>query len=191
MKLRYIYAGLAIIFVGVLVSLESPLISKLLLTKNVVIEIPRKDFRLRVERVWRGDIVRLDFDVHGGDGDLNILIERVHFYIGPRMEQGAPAKILTNMVYGPSIVNEHDSVILHIDLEGHLNILLNNTYSSLPKTVTMTTVFERSTNVEYGTMMIRNLMALAGVLLLLLGFIENYYEIKKRLKKKIPSLFSP
>lgn len=182
MKLSYVYAGLAVIIIGVCISIGAPFISTSLFRKNIVIEIPRKDFRLNVMRVWKGDIVCLNFFIQGGDSDLNLLIERVHFYIGPRMEQGAPARILTTKVYGPSIVNGSDSVTLNIDLEGHLNILLNNTYSSQPKTVKMTRVFERSTNVEYGTRIIRNLMLLAGGLMLFLGFLENYDQIIKRFR---------
>lgn len=190
MKLHYLAIGLVVIIIGLLVSLEAPLISKLLLTNEVVIEIPRKDFRLRVKRVWQGDVLRLDFDVKGGDGDLYLHIERVHFYIGPRLEQGAPSKILTTTVHGPSLVNGSDSITLNVDLEGHLNILLNNTYSPQPKTVTLTTVFERSTNVEYATKIIRNLMLIGGGVLLLLGLLENYDEIRSKLRKKAisPSL---
>ncbi len=63
MKPRYLYAALAILSAGLLISSQAPLLSKRLLTRTVVFEIPRRDFRLHVERVWRGDVVRLDFEV--------------------------------------------------------------------------------------------------------------------------------
>ncbi len=186
MKLRYISIGLAILAVGLVVAWQAPTISRLLLTKTDVLEIPRKDFRLLVERVWRGDVVRLDFDVQRGEGGLYLFVERVHFYIGPRQEFGDPAQIFTSTVHGPSRVDEFESVRLDIDLEGHLNILLNNTSSLYPKTVSFTRVFEKSTNVEYGTIIFRNMCILSGSVFLAAGFLQNYEEYKLRLGKNGP-----
>lgn len=183
MKLRYVSIGVAMLAVGLVVAWQAPLISRLLLTKTDVLEIPRKDFRLLVERVWRGDVVRLDVDVQKGEGTLYIFVERVHFYIGPRQEFGVPARIFTSTVHGPSRIDEFESVRLDIDLEGHLNILLNNTSSLYPKTVSFTRVFEKSTNVEYGTIIFRNMCILAGSVSLFIGFLQNYEEYKMRLSE--------
>jgi hypothetical protein len=48
----------------------------------------------------------------------------------------------------------------------------------MPKTVTFTRVFERSTNMIYATLIIRNLSALASFTFVLLAVEENYLEIK-------------
>jgi hypothetical protein len=178
LKPRYIFAALAIFFAGLLISSQAPLLSKLLLTKTVVFEIPRRDFRLHVERVWRGDVVRLDFEVGGGDENIYVYVERTHFYIAPRVEYGAPARVLTATVHDSSLISGSDSIPLTIDLEGHLNIFINNTISSMPKTVTFTRVFERSTNMIYATLIIRNLLSLASITFVLLGIAENYLGIR-------------
>ncbi len=178
MKPRYLYAAIAILSAGLLISSQAPLLSRLLLTRTVVFEIPRRDFRLHVERVWRGDVVRLDIDVEGGDEDIYVYVERTHFYIAPRVEFGAPARVLTATVHDTSLISGSDSISLTIDLEGHLNIFINNTISPMPKTVTFTRVFERSTNMIYATLIIRNLSALASFTFVLLAVEENYLEIK-------------
>ena len=178
MKPRYIYAALAIFSAGLLISSQAPLLSRLLLTKTVIFEIPRRDFRLHVERVWRGDVVRLDFEVEGGDENIYVYVERTHFYIAPRVEYGAPARVLTATVHDSSLISGSDSIPLTIDLEGHLNIFINNTMASMPKTVTFTRVFERSTNMIYATLIIRNLLSLASFTFVLLGIAENYLEIR-------------
>ena len=178
MKPRYIYAALALFTVGLLISSQAPLLSKLLLTKTVVFEIPRRDFRLHVERVWRGDVVRLDFEVEGGDESVFVNVERTHFYIAPRVEFGAPARVLTKTVHDSSIISGSESIPLTIDLEGHLNIFINNTIAPMPKTVTFTRVFERSTNMIYSTLIIRNLLSLASFTFILLAIAENQTEIK-------------
>jgi len=178
LKPRYIFAALAIFSAGLLISAQAPLLSKLLLTKTVVFEIPRKDFRLHVERVWSGDVVRLHFEVEGGDENIYVYVERTHFYIAPRVEYGAPARVLTATVHDSSLISGSESIPLTIDLEGHLNIFINNTISLMPKTVTFTRVFERSTNMIYGTLIIRNLFSLASFTFVLLAIAENYVEIK-------------
>lgn len=182
MKLRYPSAGLAIILIGLIVAAEAPLLSQIFLTKKVVLEIPREDFRFRVERIWQGDVIRLDFDVQGGEEDLYILIERFHFYIGPRQEFGVPASIFTLTVLGPSLIKGSESLTYTADLEGHLNILFNNTVFTQPKTVTFTRIFKKSTNMVYATLIIRNLCLLAGGVLLLLGLLDNYDDIRYRRK---------
>jgi len=48
----------------------------------------------------------------------------------------------------------------------------------MPKTVTFTRVFERSTNVIYASLIIRNLFSLASFTFVLLAVAENYLEIK-------------
>jgi hypothetical protein len=178
LKPRYIYAALAILSAGLLISSQAPLLSRLLLTRTVVFEIPRREFRLHVERVWQGDVVRLEFHVQGGDEDIYLFVERTHFYIAPRVEFGAPARVLTETVHENSIISGSDSVPFTIDLEGHLNIFINNTISPMPKTVTYTRIFERSTNMIYATLIIRNLFALASFTFLILAIAENYLEIK-------------
>lgn len=183
MKLRYLSLGLAVIAIGILAVWQASLISRILLTKTTTIEVPRKDFRLLVERVWKGDVVRFDIGVQGGEDDLHILIERIHFYIGPRQEYGAPASIFSTVVHGPDTIHDSDSVTLDIDLGGHLNILLNNTASPYPKTVTFTRAFEKSTNVEYGAKIIRNMCILFGGVSLFIGLLENYEEIRDGLKR--------
>ena len=182
MKLHYLSAGLAIIMIGLIIAAEAPLLSQIFLTKNVVLEIPRKDFRLRIERLWQGDVIRLEFDVQGGEEDLYLLIERFHFYIGPRREFGVPASIFTSTVLGPSLITGSESLTYTADIEGHLNIFFNNTVSTQPKTVTFTRVFKKSTNMVYATLIIRNLCLLAGGVLLLLGLLENYDDIRYRRK---------
>jgi len=178
LKPRYVYAALAIFAAGILISSQAPLLSRLFLTKTVVFEIPRRDFRLHVERVWRGDVVRLDFDVDGGDENIFVYVERTHFYIAPRVEFGAPARVLTKTVHDSSLISGSDSIPLTIDLEGHLNIFINNTVSQIPKTVTFTRVFERSTNMIYATLIIRNLFSLASFTFVILAVAENFLEIK-------------
>ena len=176
MKPRYIYAAIAIFAAGMLISSQAPLLSRLFLTKTVVFEIPRKDFRLHVERVWRGDVVRLDFDVEGGDENIYVNVERTHFYIAPRVEFGAPARVLTQKIHGSSLISGSDSIPLDIDLEGHLNIFINNTIAPMPKTVTFTRVFERSTNMIYATVIIRNLLTLASFTFVLLAVAELFRD---------------
>ena len=163
---------------GFLISSQAPLLSRLLLTRTVVFEVPRKDFRLHVERVWRGDVVSLNFEVEGGDEDIYVYVERTHFYVAPRVEFGAPARVLTKTVHESSRITGSESIPLTIDLEGHLNIFINNTISPMPKTVTFTRVFERSTNMIYATLIIRNLFSLASFTFVLLAVAENYLEIK-------------
>jgi len=184
MKIRYFSAGLAIVMMGLLIGIEAPLFSRLVYAKSTVLEIPRKDFRVHSERVWQGDVVRLDVDVRGGNGDLYLLVDRVHFYIGTREERGAPTKILTTRIHEPSLITGSYSVTLTADLEGHLNIFFNNTLSPQPKTVTFTRVFERSTNVEYATLIIRNLSVLGGGLLLFIGLVMRSEEPERRFGSK-------
>jgi hypothetical protein len=131
-----------------------------------------------VERVWQGDVIRLDFQVQGGDEDVYLYVERTHFYIAPRVEFGAPARVLTTTIHENSLISVEESIPFTIDLEGHLNIFINNTISPMPKTVTYTRVFERSTNMIYATLIIRNLFALASFTFLILAVAENYLEIK-------------
>lgn len=182
MKLRYPSAGLAIILIGLIVAAEASLLSQVFLKKTVILEIPRKDFRLRVERLWQGDVIQLDFDIQGGEEDLYILIERFHFYIGTRQEFGVPASIFTSTVLGPSLITGSESLTYTADLEGHINIFFNNTVFTQPKTVTFTRIFKKSTNMMYATVIIRNLCLLAGGVLLILGLLENYDDIRYRRK---------
>jgi hypothetical protein len=137
-----------------------------------------------VERVWEGDVIRLEFQVRGGDEDIYLSVERTHFYIPPRIEFGAPARVLTATVHENSLISGLESIPLTIDLEGHLNIFINNTVSPMPKTVTYTRVFERSTNIIYATLIIRNLFALASFTFLILAVAENYLEIKSWVKAR-------
>jgi len=182
LKLRYIYAAAAIALLGLLVSAEVPLISRNLLKSTEVIDVPRKDFRLDVTRVWEDDVVRMELEVEGGD-DLIVTVERAHFWIGPRQEGGTPARIFTVKYFGPSIVAASEEFLFEIDVEGHLNVMLDNTESSYPKTVTLTTVFEKSTNVMYATLIVRNLCLLGSFVLIIFGAVDNYDEIMARLGK--------
>jgi hypothetical protein len=183
LKFSYTTAGIAIILIGMVISAEAPILSQIFLTKTVILEIPRKEFRIQVERIFQGDMLSFDFDVQGGKRDLYITIERTHFYIGPRQEFGAPARIFTSTVLHPSLIIGSESLKYTSDLEGHLNIFFNNTKSTEPKTVTYTMVFEKSSNMKYATGILRNLCILAGGILLLLGIVENYEE--KRYLQKI------
>jgi hypothetical protein len=178
LKPRYLYAAIVILTAGLIINSQATLFSKVFLTRTVVFEIPRKDFRLHVERVWQGDKIKLNFDVEGGGNDIYVYVERTHFYLAPRVEFGAPARVITNTIHETSLINSSDSISLDIDLEGHLNIFINNTISSMPKTVTLTRLFEKSTNMIYATLIIRNLFAFASFVLLILATIENYDEIK-------------
>jgi len=184
LKPRYIYAAIAILSVGLLISSQAPLLSRLLLTRTVVFEIPRRDFRLHVERVWQDDIIRFELQVRGGDEDIYWFVERTHFYIPPREEFGAPARVLTRTIHENSLITGEESIPFTIDLEGHLNIFINNTVSSMPKTVTFTRIFEKSTNVIYATLIIRNLFALASFTFLILAIAENYPEIKAWVRER-------
>jgi len=183
LKLRYIYAGIFIALIGIIISLETPLISNILLTKTEVVDIPRKDFRLNIERVWKNDLIRLEIEVEGEEEDIYIEIERVHFYIGQRTEGGVPTSLYTKILYGPEKIEKSELLIFEIDVGGHLNIIMNNTASLYPKTVKITKVFEYSTNVRYTTSIIRNLSLVSGVLLFIFGIVENYEEIEKIFKK--------
>jgi hypothetical protein len=186
LKLRYFYTGLIILVAGLIVNIEAPLLSRTFLQRSLVFEVPRKDFRLHVERVWKGDVVRLEFDVEGGDQDLYITVERTHFYIGPRQEFGAPTMVLTLNYLGPELIEESETLTFDIDLEGHLNIVLNNTVSNMPKTVTYRRVFERSTNMVYGTRLIRNMTVLASIVFFIVAIAENYEYIRDKLRKTVP-----
>jgi hypothetical protein len=174
---------------GLLIYSQSSFLSKYLLTRTVVFEIPRKDFRLHVERVWKGDLVRLDFEVEGGNKDIFLNVERAHFYIPPRVEFGSPARILTKTVYETNLINGTVSISLSIDLEGHLNIFINNTASSMPKTVKFTRVFEKSTNIIYTTLIVRNFSILTSFIFVILAILENYNEIKRLSKDMIKLSF--
>lgn len=180
MKLRYVYAAVAVALLGILISVEVPLISQVFLRNTDVIDVPRKDFRLNIVRVWEDDIVRIEIEVEGEE-DLVVTVERAHFWIGARQEGGTPANIFTKKYFGPSRVEGSEDLLFEIDVEGHLNVYLDNTNSSYPKTVTLTTVFEKSTNVRYATLIIRNLCLLGGGILLLFGWVDNYDEIMARL----------
>lgn len=180
MKLRYVYAAVAVALLGTLISVEVPLLSQVFLRSTDVIDVPRKDFRLNIVRVWKDDIVRMELEV---EGDLIVTVERAHFWIGTRQEGGTPARIFTKKYYGPSRVEGYEDFLFEIDVEGHLNVMLDNTNSSYPKTVRLTTVFEKSTNVKYATLIIRNLCLLGGGILMLFGWVDNYDEIMARLGK--------
>ena len=183
MKLRYVYAAVAVALLGILISVEVPLISQVFLRSTDVIDVPRKDFRLNIVRVWEDDVVRMELEVEGDD-DLIVTIERAHFWIGTRQEGGTPARIFTRNYFGPSTVEGSEDFLFEIDVEGHLNVMLDNTNSSNPKTVRLTTVFEKSTNVRYATLIIRNLCLLGGGILMLFGWVDNYEEIMARLGKE-------
>lgn len=183
MKLRYIYAGFVIAALGIIISFETPLISNILLSKTDIIDIPRKDFRLNIERVWKGDIIQLEIKVRGEDNDLYVEVERVNFYIGPRTESGVPTSLYTEILYGPEKIEDLKILKFDIDVEGHLNIILNNTASLYPKTVIITKIFEYATNVMYATLIIRNLSLLGSLILFIFGFVENYEVFDKIFKK--------
>lgn len=178
MKLGYTTAGLAIILIGLVISAEAPLLSQIFLTKTVILEIPRKEFRLQVERIFLGDVLRLDLDVQGGKRDLYITIERTHFYIGPRGEIGVPASIFTSTVIHPRLIIGSESFKYTADLEGHLNIFFNNTKSTEPKSVTYSMVFEKSSNMMYITGIIRNLCIFTGAISILVGLIIYYEDFR-------------
>ncbi len=184
MKLRYIYAAVAVALLGVLISVQVPLISQVFLRSTEVIDVPRMDFRLNIVRVWEDDVVRMELEVEGEDEDLLVTVERVHFWVGVRQEGGTPASIFTRNYFGPSTVEGSEDFLFEIDVEGHLNVMLDNTNSSYPKTVRLTTVFEMSTNVRYATLIIRNLCLLGSGILLLFGWVDNYDEIMARLGKE-------
>ena len=190
MKYRYFTLGFVILVSGLVAVWQIPSISRFLYTNTVTIEIPRREFRLLVKRVWRGDVVRLDFDVLKGEDEISILVERAHFYIGSRQETGAPTNIFTAILYGPNLVMGSESVSLDIDVEGHLNIIFDNTQSFYPKTITVTTVFEKSTNVEYGAKIFRNLCLVVGAVSFFYGIVQNYEEIESRLVKTKKASFT-
>jgi len=182
LKLRNIATGLLVTLMGFLLVQSSPQISRSLLRRTIVYEIPRYDFRIQVERVWKGDMVRLDIEVQGGEGDLYLFVERSHFYIPARQEFGPPARVITHTLQDSSLIVGSDTATFTADLEGHLNILLNNTLSPQPKTVRYFRVFLRSTNVEYTTLIIRNVSLLVGAAFILIGLIENYELRRERLE---------
>lgn len=184
MKLRYVYAAVAVVLLGILISAQVPLISQVLLRRTEVIDVPRKDFRLNIVRVWEDDLVRVELEVEGEEEDLIVTVERAHFWVGPRQEGGTPTSIFTRKLFGPSAVGSSEDLLFEVDVEGHLNIMLDNTDSSYPKTVTLTTVFEESTNVKYATLIVRNLSFLGGGILLLFGFVDNYDEVMARLGRE-------
>ena len=186
MKLSYTTAGLAVILIGLVVSAEAPLLSKIFLTKMVILEIPRKDFRLHVERIFLGDELRLEFDVQGGKRDIYISIERTHFYIGPRGEIGVPASVFTSTIIQPKLIVGSESIDYIAELEGHLNIFFNNTVSNEPKTVTYRIVFEKSSNMKYITGIIRNLLLLTGSISVMVGLIISYedYRYSRKLARR-------
>jgi hypothetical protein len=163
--------------------IEAPLLSRTLLTKTHTIDIPRKDFRLNIERVWENDIIQIKINVDGKVNDLIVEVDRVHFYVGQRTEGGVPTSLLTKKLYGPNIIENEDNMFFEIDVEGHLNILLDNTGSLYPKTVQITKVFEFSSNIKYATTILRNLSFLTCFILLIYGFIENYDEITYHFNK--------
>jgi hypothetical protein len=180
MKLRYFSSGVSLIVLAIMLDASAPAIASSVYSRSIVWEIPRREFRMHVERVWEGDIVRLEFEVLESADDLSILIDRVHFYIGPRQEGGTPTRVLFDCVYGPVEFTASHSVTLTADLGGHLNILLNNTASPYPKTVVLTRVFERSTNVEYATAVLRNLGFLGAGMVLFLGNFRGHKEAERR-----------
>jgi hypothetical protein len=183
LKLRYVYAAVAVALLGILISLQVPLFSQVFLRRTDVIDIPRMDFRLNIVRVWEDDVVRIEMEVEGEEDDLLVTVERAHFWVGARQEGGTPASIFTRKFFGPSTVEGSEDFLFEVDVEGHLNIYLDNTDSSYPKTVRLTTVFEKSTNVKYATLIIRNLSLLGSGILLLFGWVDNYEEIMARLGK--------
>ena len=180
MKLRYFSSGVALIVLAIMLEASAPAIASSAYSRSIVWEIPRREFRMHVERIWEGDVVRLEFEVKGGADDLSILIDRVHFYIGPRQEGGTPTRVLFNCVHGPVEFTATHNITMTADLGGHLNILLNNTASPYPKTVVLTRVFERSTNVEYAAAVFRNLGFLGAGMVLFLGNFRGHKEAERR-----------
>lgn len=181
MRLRYFSSGVALVVLAIMLDASAPVIASNAYARSIVWEIPRREFRMHVERVWEGDVVRLEFEVHGGGEDLSILIDRVHFYIGPRQEGGTPTRVLFDCVHGPVEFTGSHNVTITADLEGDLNILLNNTSSPYPKTVILMRVFERSTNVEYAAAVFRNLGFLGAGMLLFLGNFRDHEDADRQL----------
>ena len=185
LRLRYLLASLIILTAGLIINFEAPFLSRTFLNRTLIFEIPRKDFRLHVERVWKGDIIRLDLEIEGGDEDLYLFVERTHFYVGPRQEYGTPRTVLSTTYLGNDLIDGTDSFTFDIDLEGHLNIFMNNSISPMPKTVTYHRIFLRSTNLIYGTLIIRNLSILTSCIMFIIALIENYEFVKGTMKKPI------
>ena len=184
MRLRYVYAAVAVALLGILISVQVPLISQVFLRRTEVIDVPRKDFRLNIVRVWEDDVIRMELEVEGEEDDLLVTVERAHFWVGERQEGGTPTRIFTKKYFGPDIVGGSEEFLFEVDVEGHLNVYLDNTDSSYPKTVRLTTVFEKSTNVKYATLIMRNLALLGGGILILFGWVDNYDEIMARLGRE-------
>lgn len=176
MKPHLIALGIAVLLMGLTIQVQAQQISRLLLSKNLTIEIPPYQFRVHTIRVWKQDTIRLTVQVRGGQGEIYLLVERIHLHIGDLTETGRSRRIIKTIIYNPGLIKGRDNTHLTADLDGHLNIILNNTQFPQPKTVKLRQVFEKSMKIQYATLLIRNFSLLFGGIILLLGLFEKPSE---------------
>jgi hypothetical protein len=141
------------------------------MSETQTFDVPESGLMVQVIRVTKGDVVQVYVNVQGEEG-VYLKVDRVYFYVGPRTETGGIKQTYTTTVFDPGLVTGHEEAHLTADLSGHFNVLLNNTAYPGSRAVTVRHFFERSRNLEYIVLVLRNISILIGGAFLIVGLLE-------------------
>ena len=171
MRNGLVIAGIIIVASGLLLNSQTALLSRSIMSETQTFDVPESGLMVQVIRVTKGDVVQVYVDVQS-EGGVYLRVDRVYFYVGPRTETGGIKQTYTTTVYDPGLVTGHEEARLTADLSGHFNVLLNNTAYPGSRAVTVRHFFERSRNVEYIALVLRNISILIGGAFLIVGLLE-------------------
>ena len=172
MKPRTLSVGMVIVISGFLIWASAPYIAKNMLTETVTMEIAPQGLDVFFIRIQKGDVVNFTVEISGEQNDIVLYVERVHF--STRLTETGISKLTFKAtIHDPGLIYERHSASLRADVEGHFTFYFDNTFSDQSKIVKFTYFFEKSTNVEYITTVIRNFSVLFGVGVVLLGLLPR------------------
>jgi hypothetical protein len=166
-----VIAGIIIVASGLILNSQTALLARSIMSETQTFDVPDNSLMAQVIRVSKGDVVQVYVDVQG-EGGVYLMVDMVYFYVGPRTETGGIKQTYTTTVYDPGLVTSHEEARLTADLSGHFNVLLNNTAYPGSKVVTVMHLFERSRNIEYVALVLRNISVLIGGAFLVVGLLE-------------------
>jgi hypothetical protein len=175
MRNGLVIAGIIIVASGLILNSQTALLARSIMSETQTFDVPESGLMVQVIRISKGDVVHVAVDVQG-EGGVYIRVDRVYFYVGPRTETGGIKQTYATTVYDPGLVTGHEEARLTADLSGHFNVLLNNTAYPGSRAVTVRHLFERSRNVEYIALVLRNISILIGGAFLIVGVLELWEE---------------
>lgn len=172
MKTPILSVGIVIVTFGFLIWASAPYIARTIISETITMEIAPQRLDVFFIRIQKGDVVNFTVEIYGEQKNINLYVERVHFTT-ILTETGASTQIFKATIHDPGLIYEKHSASLRADAEGHFTFYFDNKFSDQSKMVRFTYFFERSTNVEYITTIIRNFSVLFGVAVVLFGLLSR------------------